>query len=70
MGPVNTIPLISKPTLSERGCPEDTAPQANAHMGGNQVTGLRSSKTAEGWGSAIPPFSFDKIKCQSKLTLF
>jgi hypothetical protein len=56
MGPVNTIPLMSKPILSDKGCPEDTAPQANAHIGGNQVTGLRSSKTAKGLGSAIAPF--------------
>jgi hypothetical protein len=36
--------------------PEDTTPQANAHMGGNQVTGLSSSKTADAWGNGIAPF--------------
>jgi hypothetical protein len=30
------------------GWPEDTTPQANAHIGGNQVIGFRSSRMADG----------------------
>jgi hypothetical protein len=30
--------------------PEDTTPQAKAHMGGNQVIGCSTSSTAEGAG--------------------
>ena len=30
-----------------------TTPQAKAHMGGNQVTGLKSSATADGCGQGM-----------------
>jgi hypothetical protein len=32
------------------GTPDATTPQAKAHIGGNHVTGFRSSKTADGAG--------------------
>ena len=32
------------------GTPEDTAPQPNAHIGGNQVMGFSSSSTTRGVG--------------------
>jgi hypothetical protein len=35
------------------GMPEATTPQANAHMGGNQVMGLKSSVTAESAGRVM-----------------
>ena len=31
--------------------PDETTPHMNAHIGGNQVTGLKSSSTAESLGS-------------------
>jgi hypothetical protein len=44
------------------GCPEATTPQANAHIGGNQVIGFSNSAIAEGagkdWVAAVmDPFS-------------
>jgi hypothetical protein len=49
--------------------PEATTPQANAHMGGNQVIGLNNSVIAESWGSTIESvFNFDTLKCQVKFT--
>jgi hypothetical protein len=56
MGPANTMPLKINQTWSANGCPDDTTPQAKAHMGGNQVTGLSSCKTADGWGKDMPYF--------------
>jgi hypothetical protein len=56
MGPANTMPLKINHTWSANACPDETTPQAKAHMGGNQVTGLSSCKTAEGWGKDIPHF--------------
>ena len=35
-----------------KGTPEDTAPQAKAHMGGNQVMGFSSSSTTAGAGTS------------------
>ena len=35
----------------------DTTPQANAHMGGNQVIGFNSSATAESAGRAMASIS-------------
>jgi hypothetical protein len=50
--------------------PEATMPQANAHIGGNQVMGLNNSVTAESWGNIIKSvFSFDTYRCQVKFTL-
>ncbi|GAC1620618.1 MAG: hypothetical protein NVS9B10_02530 [Nevskia sp.] len=37
----------------EGGVPDATTPQANAHMGGNQVIGFRSSATADRAGRAM-----------------
>jgi hypothetical protein len=56
MGPANTMPLKISHKRSDKGWPEETTPQANAHMGGNQVTGFKSSKTADAWGNGITPF--------------
>jgi hypothetical protein len=56
MGPAKTKPPNTNGHCSGMDWPEDTTPQANAHMGGNQVTGLSSSKTADAWGNGIAPF--------------
>jgi hypothetical protein len=37
--------------------PEETTPQKNAHMGGNQVYGLSSVRTANGRGRSSIPVS-------------
>jgi hypothetical protein len=33
--------------------PEETTPQANAHIGGNQVMGCKTSRMAEGSGRFV-----------------
>lgn len=35
--------------------PEDTTPHIRAHIGGNQVIGLRSSKTSRAAGGGVNP---------------
>ena len=54
-GPVRTKPKKSKVLRSLRACPEATAPQAKAHMGGNHVTGFSNSVTTDKRGTAIKP---------------
>ena len=49
-GPASTTPAASRPSRPSVEAPEATTPQAKAHIGGNQVIGLRSSATAEGAG--------------------
>ena len=49
-GPASTIPSAATCQCARIGTPDDTTPQANAHIGGNQVTGLSSSRTAAGAG--------------------
>jgi hypothetical protein len=44
-GPVKISPKQINNQWSDRLWPEATAPQANAHTGGNQVIGLSSSAT-------------------------
>ncbi|GAB1341895.1 hypothetical protein MASR1M101_10220 [Gemmatimonas sp.] len=49
IGPVNPIPNASVQRRSdESGTPAEIAPQVNAHIGGNQVTGLSNVRTAFG----------------------
>ncbi len=49
-GPASTMPVSAMRPLARIGWPEETTPQANAHIGGNQVIGFNSSSTAEGSG--------------------
>jgi hypothetical protein len=51
-GPARMIPTAVIAQLPEI-MPEDTAPQAKAHSGGNHVIGLRSSSTAPGAGTEV-----------------
>ena len=47
------------------GTPDATTPQANAHIGGNQVMGLKSSVTADRAGSCmrkVVPFPSKSVK--------
>jgi hypothetical protein len=46
----------------DAGIPEDTAPQPKAHIGGNQVIGLSSSRTALGAGAFIAPHYWERLK--------
>src|SRR5512147_1215619 len=53
IGPASSTPTATSAQRSAQLWPEATAPQANAHMGGNQVMGLSSSATADGAGRAM-----------------
>jgi hypothetical protein len=53
IGPANTAPAKAKGHFSLNGAPLDTTPHMNAHIGGNQVTGLNNSNTARGIGNII-----------------
>ena len=46
------MPASSKGQLVSSGTPDETMPQPNAHMGGNQVIGFSSSSVAEALGRA------------------
>ena len=46
------IPSASSALRSVSGTPAEMAPQVNAHIGGNHVTGLSSVRTALGSGRA------------------
>src|SRR5260363_163547 len=49
IGPASTRPAT---TIGQRGAsaaPDETTPQPNAQIGGNQVIGFNSSRTAAGW---------------------
>jgi hypothetical protein len=50
-GPATHTPSASAAHDARVG-PADTTPQANAHIGGNQVTGFSSSASAAGAGHA------------------
>jgi len=58
-GPARMTPLSSTDQFSRTGSPVETTPQANAHIGGNQVTGFMSGRTAEGsmWNPGRLTFS-------------
>jgi hypothetical protein len=45
--------MMANNHLPSMATPEATIPQANAHIGGNQVMGLNNSVTAESCGRAI-----------------
>ena len=49
-GPASATPSKARPHLPSIATPEATTPQANAHMGGNQVMGLKSSAMAASEG--------------------
>jgi hypothetical protein len=49
-GPASSTPVSATGHCAATGTPDDATPQANAHIGGNQVTGLSSSRTADGAG--------------------
>ncbi len=51
-GPASRTPSAAISQRSESGTPDETTPQAKAHIGGNQVTGFNSSRTAGRLGSA------------------
>jgi hypothetical protein len=55
--------------LSDNGWLEETTPQANAHIGGNQVMGFKSSATVESSGRSITTFLQYNTKCQLGFTL-
>jgi hypothetical protein len=44
------MPAINTTQFSAIEAPEDTTPHVNAHMGGNQVMGCKTSSIAEGTG--------------------
>ena len=48
-------PKINTNQLPSSATPDEITPQANAHIGGNQVTGLRSSRTVEALGVLDDP---------------
>jgi hypothetical protein len=50
-GPATIIPNTSKSKFSTIATPDDTTPQAKAHIGGNHVIGLRSSRTTRKFGN-------------------
>jgi hypothetical protein len=54
MGPANTMPVMMIGHCSSAATPDEIAPQANAHMGGNQVMGFSNSATAEKEGRLMP----------------
>jgi hypothetical protein len=70
IGPARITPMRTIGHCSRGDTPDATTPQANAHMGGNQVIGLNSSKMADGAGSCIRNIvPVDAKKCQLEFTL-
>jgi hypothetical protein len=55
IGPANTMPVMMIGHWPSAATPEEIAPQANAHMGGNQVMGFSNSATAEKEGRLMQP---------------
>ena len=63
------MPTMANNHFSSMSTPEATTPQANAHIGGNQVMGLNNSVIAESWGNDIRSvFTYDTFECQVKFT--
>ena len=56
MGPAKMMPHSNRPQCAVMDKPVDTTPQAYAHMGGNQVMGLKSSATALSLGTVMSAF--------------
>ena len=48
-------PRINNNQLPSSATPAEMTPQANAHIGGNHVTGFRSSRTVEALGTLGDP---------------
>jgi hypothetical protein len=44
-GPASATPLAASTHFGPIGCPAEITPQANAHIGANQVIGFSSSNT-------------------------
>jgi hypothetical protein len=69
-GPASSTPQITSCQRPSSGTPEATTPHAKAHMGGNQVIGLKSSVMAERVGRCIQTIvTVDGKKCQLKVTV-
>ena len=49
-GPASRMPATATGQCCGSATPDETTPQPNAHIGGNQVIGLKSSRMAEGAG--------------------
>ena len=52
-GPASITPARTKVHLESGETPEETMPQAKAHIGANHVIGFNSSRTAAGLGVSI-----------------
>ena len=52
-GPVSARPATRNSQLSAIEAPDATTPHRNAHIGGNQVTGLASSTTSFNAGTGV-----------------
>ena len=51
IGPASSMPPSRRCMFPKKGWPLETAPHMKAHIAANQVTGLKSSSTAAGFGS-------------------
>lgn len=51
-GPASSTPPATNHQRPSSPAPDETAPHMKAHIGGNQVIGLRSSSTSPGRGRA------------------
>ena len=68
-GPATIIPSISKSKFSITETPDDITPQAKAHIGGNHVIGLRSSRTTRKFGYVEGCLLFVTLMCHILLTI-
>jgi hypothetical protein len=68
-GPATITPSISKSKFSVTETPEEITPQAKAHIGGNHVIGLRSSRTTKKFGYAEDCLLFVTLICHILLTI-
>ena len=68
-GPATITPSISKSKFSTTEIPDDITPQAKAHMGGNHVIGLRSSRTTRKFGYVAGCLLFVTLMCHILLTI-
>jgi len=68
-GPASSTPSTTSNQRPEKDWPEETTPQPYAHIGGNQVIGLRSSTAAGGAGRATGGVAGMEQAMQRKLPL-
>ncbi len=52
-GPASKTPPATNHQRPSNPAPDDTAPHMKAHIGGNQVIGLRSCNTSRGLGRSL-----------------